>query len=522
MTRSASTGSAAASSLEGAAARRTALVVAVSEYTDTTLRQLRSPAGDAADFGQVLGRPDLGGFEVTTVLDGRAHEIRLAVEEFLGVCGPEDLALVYLSCHGLVDARRRLYFAAADTLKDRLASTGVEARWLLDQLEECRARRQVVILDCCFSGAFATGTKGDDTVELGTQLLGQGRGRIVLTASRATEYSFEGTPTEASGSPGSVFTAALASGIRTGVADTDNDGYISVDDAYAYAFDAMRSAGAQQTPQRWLYGAEGDIVLAKNPTATHVDPLPTRPTRLHPTGSDPHSASTAQPATGAGWGPPHWWKGTRRAFLIASGVVTLAVAGGAAAGVSAWLASKTDGRDGDTEFSFQGRHVETSVPWHLTISNGPTAPDTGCSVRVREKARSGTVVAATPHPSARDDVILQVEKMGSLYLDYPQGCLVDAVKGRGDADYPVTIPAGVGDSLAWNPSGPMEITADAGSNFPCSVSMVNGESHGIAKVTVSAKGETQRYQPPATSSLYMSVQGTHCAMRAQDASTTAP
>ena len=138
-------------------------MVAVSEYADSTLRQLRSPAGDATEFGQVLGSPDLGGFDVTTVLDERAHEIRLAVEDFLNELRPDDLAVVYLSCHGLVDARRRLYFAASDTVKERLASTGVEARWLLDQLEECRARRQVVILDCCFSGAFASNTKGDTT-----------------------------------------------------------------------------------------------------------------------------------------------------------------------------------------------------------------------------------------------------------------------------------------------------------------------------------------------------------------------
>ena len=143
-------------------------MVAVSQYADSMLRQLRSPADDAAEFGQVLGSPDLGGFEVTSVLDERAYEVRLAVEDFLDGLGPDDLALVYLSCHGLVDARRRLYFAASDTLKDRLASTGVEARWLLDQLEECRARRQVVILDCCFSGAFATSAKGDNTLSSAT------------------------------------------------------------------------------------------------------------------------------------------------------------------------------------------------------------------------------------------------------------------------------------------------------------------------------------------------------------------
>jgi uncharacterized caspase-like protein len=41
--------------------------------------------------------------------------------------GTGDLLLVYLSCHGLVDVRRRLYFAATDTRKDRLGGDWGEA-----------------------------------------------------------------------------------------------------------------------------------------------------------------------------------------------------------------------------------------------------------------------------------------------------------------------------------------------------------------------------------------------------------
>lgn len=141
---------------------------------------------------------------------------------------------------------------------------------------------------------------------------------------------------------------------------------------------------------------------------------------------------------------------------------------------------------------------------------------------VRENAKSGAVVASTPHPSRQNNVILQVEDTGSLYLDYPPGCLVEAEKGRGDTPYPVTIPAGVGDSLAWNPSGPMEITAEAASNFPCLVNMVNAETGGIALVTISEQADTERYDPPATSAMYMTVQGTGCPVTARDASTTGP
>jgi hypothetical protein len=249
-----------------------ALVVATTRYADTSLRQLRAPARDADDLRDVLADPHIGGFAVSSVVDGTAQQVRLAVEEFLTGRSFDDLLLVYLSCHGLVDLRRRLYFAATDTLKNRLAATGVEAQWLLDQLDDCRARRQLLILDCCFSGAFAHRAKADTDLALGKRFHGQGRGRVVLTASRGSEYSFEGEPVPGSAMPGSVFTSALVAGIRTGAADTDHDGYISVDDAYAYAFDHLRAADVQQTPQRWLYGAEGTILLARNPVGITITP----------------------------------------------------------------------------------------------------------------------------------------------------------------------------------------------------------------------------------------------------------
>ena len=147
---------------------------------------------------------------------------------------------------------------------------------MLDQLKHCRARRQVLILDSCFSGAFAHGAKGEADLGLRDRFLGQGRGRIVLTASTATEYSFEGDPTDAAVPAGSVFTAALVQGLRTGAADTDRDGHVSVDDAYAYVFNHVQAVGAAQTPQRWLYGAEGKILLARSPAGPAVisAPLP--------------------------------------------------------------------------------------------------------------------------------------------------------------------------------------------------------------------------------------------------------
>ena len=139
-------------------------------------------------------------------------------------------------------------------------------------MEDCRARQQVLILDCCFSGAFAHGSKGDADLDLERRLGVSGRGQAVLTASRAGEYSFEGQALPGAAVAGSVFTAGLIEGFRTGAADADGDGYVSVDEAYDYAYRYVQASGASQTPQRWLSGGEGAIVLARSPAGIALTP----------------------------------------------------------------------------------------------------------------------------------------------------------------------------------------------------------------------------------------------------------
>ena len=249
---------------------RAALVIATASYQDPGLSQLRATADDALGLAGVLGDPGIGGFTVSSVMDADERGVRRAVGVFLSGRGTGDVVLVHLSCHGVLDRRGRLYFAAADTVQDQLGSTGIPAGWLIEQLDECPARQQVVILDCCFSGAFAKGSKGDGELDLERRLAGNARGRAVLTASRSGEYSFTGDALPGAAVSGSVFTAGLVEGLRTGAADADGDGYISVDEAYDFAYRHVLSLGAAQTPQRWLSGGEGTIVLARSPAGVAV------------------------------------------------------------------------------------------------------------------------------------------------------------------------------------------------------------------------------------------------------------
>lgn len=280
---------------------RLAVVVATAHYDDAALTPLRAPRDDAADLRDILADPQVGGFVVTPLIDRTAHQIRSSLDAFLAERRPSDLVVLYLSCHGLLDAYGRLFFAGTDTRKDRLASSGVGSEWLLDRLEDCRARRQVLILDCCFSGAVTRRAKGAPGLEVGQRFHGDGRGRVILTGSRGTEYSFEdAVPSDATTMYRSVFTRALLAGIRSGEADADRDGEISVDDAYRYAFGWIRAAGGTQTPQISIYNGEGDILLARNPLASEPEATVASPNSAKAPEASATEGIAETPAMGAG------------------------------------------------------------------------------------------------------------------------------------------------------------------------------------------------------------------------------
>jgi hypothetical protein len=271
---------------------RFALVVATATYDDPGLANLRAPAQDARDMIDILSDPGLGGFTVTALLDEPEHQIRHKIHDFLDQRDPNDLALVYLSCHGVLSSRDQLHFATINTAKNRLGSTAIAANWLHERLEECRARQQVLILDCCFSGAFADAKAAAD-LGLERRLIGAGRGRDLLTASRGSEYSYEGRPLPGADITRSKFTAALVDGIRSGDADANHDGYITVEEAFHHAADALRASGAQQSPQYTRTHGEGKIVLSLNPN------------RNLAAIRSPAFATAAAPGPDPGVQPPH-------------------------------------------------------------------------------------------------------------------------------------------------------------------------------------------------------------------------
>ena len=191
---------------------RSALIIATSTYADSQLRQLRSPVRDAEDFAAVLADPEIGNFSVSQLIDQPEWRIRREIAAFLHGRDTEETVLIYVSCHGIQDERGKLYFAATDTDTKLHYATAIRASDLLVELDDCPASLQILILDCCFSGAFSENNRAPQgEFDLGRELRGHSQGREVLTASRAFEYSFEGEPL-GDEITGSVFTTGLVEG----------------------------------------------------------------------------------------------------------------------------------------------------------------------------------------------------------------------------------------------------------------------------------------------------------------------
>ncbi|HEV2254112.1 MAG TPA: PQQ-binding-like beta-propeller repeat protein [Streptosporangiaceae bacterium] len=259
---------------------RSALIVASEQYTDPGLQRLRAPASDARALAAVLRDPAIGGFEVRTLLNEPAHVVNLAVEEFFADRQPADLLLMHFSGHGIKDQDGELYFAASNTVLGRLGATAVAAEFVNRRMTRSRSRRVVLLLDCCYAGAFERGLVARSGPELGIEQQLGGRGRAVITASSAMEYAVEageltGELAGASTVPPSVFTSALVQGLATGDADRDQNGLVGLDELYDYVYDQVRAATPSQTPGKWTFGMEGELYIARRarPVSTPA-PLP--------------------------------------------------------------------------------------------------------------------------------------------------------------------------------------------------------------------------------------------------------
>lgn len=241
-----------------------ALLIGVSEY-EPGLTRLPAATKDVEAMQRVLLNPQIGGFDdVTLLINPQRQAMDEAIERLFSDRQRDDLLVLFFSGHGIKDENGKLYFAACNTKKSDkgklVKATTVPANSVHSVMSNSRCKREVVILDCCFSGAFAEGmsAKDDGFVDIRNQLGGEGR--AVLTSSTSTQYSFE-----QQGADTSTYTRYIVEGLKTGAADKNEDGWISVDELHEYATKAVQEATPAMKPEIYAIKEGYKINLAKAP-----------------------------------------------------------------------------------------------------------------------------------------------------------------------------------------------------------------------------------------------------------------
>lgn len=257
-----------------------ALIIGNNKYNDPKLAPLKTPQADSRELAKVLSAKHIGKFDqVSSLINPSEAKSRRAINAFLSNKKRDDLVLLYFSGHGVIDERGSLFLALKDTQIDSLNATAISSSFLSYELDNCRSKQQILILDCCNSGAFERGTKGEQKAVTQSTFGGSGSGRVVLTATDSTQFAFEGDQivqqTELS-----LFTHFLLEGLKTGEADLNNDGQISLDEWYEYSHSHITAITPRQVPHKWSYHQQGELIIAQNPFVNRNEAFASHPLNL--------------------------------------------------------------------------------------------------------------------------------------------------------------------------------------------------------------------------------------------------
>lgn len=227
-------------------AERWAVLIGVNAYEDTAaIPPLKWCVQDVKRLRNVLVTH--GGFKPSSVLtltddasDPKRRPTRnniiAQLSSWMALPKKDDLALVYFGGHGMLH-RGKTYLVPADGRGANLALTAVPYGFVKEQLEACKAKQKLVILDACHSGsgraigAMGTGMRDE---------LRAAQGIALMASCDANEKSYE-WPAERHG----VFSYYLTNAL-TGKSDRDGNGQVWFSEAAHYVWDRTRKWAAKR------------------------------------------------------------------------------------------------------------------------------------------------------------------------------------------------------------------------------------------------------------------------------------
>jgi formylglycine-generating enzyme required for sulfatase activity len=215
------------------AAKRVALVIGNSTYQHTA--KLSNPQNDANLMARTLRRL---GFDVLARTNLTQTAMKIAITEFgeqLEKAGKDAVGLFYYAGHG-IQSNGNNYLIPVDAKlgkKSHLEIYGVNANWVLAQMEEAKNPLNLMVLDACRNNPF--GRSWQRGINKGLARMDAPRGTMIAYATRPGKVAADGTGAN------SPYTKALAKAmVKPGL--TLSDVFIETRNT------VMASTGGNQVP----------------------------------------------------------------------------------------------------------------------------------------------------------------------------------------------------------------------------------------------------------------------------------
>lgn len=255
------------------------VAIGVSQYSDERFN-LTYPSKDATDI--------INSMESSVELFEKVHVKRLVdsevilenmedIELFLKDAKPEDVVIIFIAGHGVLDADYNYYFGTHDMDFNNPAERGMSYEELDAILDKIKSFRKLLIMDTCHSGEldeeeieeggpevdkvegdvdFRSAGAGirkkegigvENSVELMQDLfsdLRKGSGATVISSAGGAEYAMESSEWK-----NGLFTYCFLNGLNNERADMNGDGKIYITELRQYVYkEVTKMSNGKQTP----------------------------------------------------------------------------------------------------------------------------------------------------------------------------------------------------------------------------------------------------------------------------------
>ncbi len=248
-----------------------AVVVGINDYPNT--RRLKWAVNDAkAFYRHLVDVIQIPPENVTLLLnqDASLSRLRSALGTHLKKkAGKEDMVIIYFAGHGATEKDvlspdgdgLEKYLLPYDVDPQDLYASALPMREISHIFYRIQSERIIFIADSCYSGASGgrtislSGIRANISDAFLDRIAG-GKGTVIMTASGANEVSAEDEKLQHG-----VFTYYLLEGL-SGAADADQDGLVTVAEAYRYVSTHVpRATGQEQHPVK-KGTVEGRLILS--------------------------------------------------------------------------------------------------------------------------------------------------------------------------------------------------------------------------------------------------------------------